>query len=137
MSIVDDTIMIDIAALVVREVPDPVKVALPADAARRITAAADHRHALRSRLQQPAALARFRWSHRIAAARRFPPPWSVEETALCFIVRDANGQALAFVYCEDEPGRRATGKLLTRDEAGRIAANIAELPELLRRQPEI
>jgi hypothetical protein len=40
--------------------------------------------------------------------RRFPPPWSVEETAPCFIVRDANGQALAFVYCEDEPGRRAT-----------------------------
>ncbi len=26
-----------------------------------------------------------------------------------FIVRDANGQALAFVYCEDEPGRRTTG----------------------------
>ena len=30
-------------------------------------------------------------------ARRFPPPWSVEETEACFIVRDANGQALAYV----------------------------------------
>jgi hypothetical protein len=69
----------------------------------------------------------------MSSQRRFPPPWSVEETAPCFIVRDANGQALAYVYCEDEPGRRATGKLLTRDEAWRIAANIAKLPELLKR----
>jgi hypothetical protein len=30
------------------------------------------------------------------AERRFPPPWSVDETDACFIVRDANGQALAY-----------------------------------------
>ena len=35
--------------------------------------------------------------------RRFPPPWSVEETDACFIVRDANGQALAYV-CRQEKG---------------------------------
>jgi hypothetical protein len=63
--------------------------------------------------------------------RRFPPPWSVEETDACFIVRDKNGQALAYVYFEEEPGRRAAAKLLTRDEARRIAANIAKLPEML------
>ena len=64
------------------------------------------------------------------SVRRFPPPWSVEETEACFIVRDANGQALAYVYFEEEPGRRSAAKLLTRDEARRIAANIAKLPEL-------
>jgi hypothetical protein len=63
--------------------------------------------------------------------RRFPPLWTVEETAPCFIVRDHSGQALAFVYFEENPSRRAAANLLTRDEARRIAANIAQLPEPL------
>jgi hypothetical protein len=64
-------------------------------------------------------------------SRRFPPPWSVEEKEACFVVRGHGGQQLAYVYFEDEPGRRSAAKLLTRDEARRIAANIAKLPKLL------
>jgi hypothetical protein len=57
--------------------------------------------------------------------RRFPPPWSVEETPACFIVRDRAGQALAHLYYE-EPARSAAN-LLTKDEARRSAKDIAKL----------
>ncbi len=33
--------------------------------------------------------------------RHFPPPWSVEELDSCFAVKDANGQALAYMYFEN------------------------------------
>ena len=69
------------------------------------------------------------------AHRRFPAPWSVEEyNDTCFIVRDHDGQALAYIYFEEESGRRSAAKLLTKDEARRIAANIAKLPDLLRKE---
>jgi hypothetical protein len=65
-------------------------------------------------------------------SRRFLPPWTVEETDACFIVKDHAGQSLAYVYFEEEPGRRAAARLLTRDGARRIAANFAKLPKLLK-----
>jgi hypothetical protein len=44
-------------------------------------------------------------------ARRFPPPWTVEETAPCFIVRDANEPApLAFVLLRGRARSRGDGQ---------------------------
>ena len=43
-----------------------------------------------------------------------------KSTPNCFVVRDANGQALSYVYYESEPGRRSAAKLLSKDEARRI-----------------
>lgn len=65
--------------------------------------------------------------------RRFPAPWSIEEKDGSFIVKDANGLRLAFVYWPtnfDGLGTLASGHL-SPDEARRIAKGIARLPELL------
>jgi hypothetical protein len=45
--------------------------------------------------------------------RRFPRPWSIDELEACFVVRDRSGQALAYVYFEDEPGRRSAATPIT------------------------
>jgi hypothetical protein len=61
----------------------------------------------------------------MAQPRRFPAPWTVEELDACFIVKDDAGQKLAYVYFEEEPGRRAAAKLMTRDEARRMRSGPA------------
>jgi hypothetical protein len=66
--------------------------------------------------------------------RRFPPPWAVERTAGGWSIRDANGIAVAFVYCVDgfQLENVGTYQPLTLDEGRRIARGIARLPDLLR-----
>jgi hypothetical protein len=61
--------------------------------------------------------------------RRFPPPWHADPMPGGYVVRDAIGQALAYVYSRDNPTEALQAKMLTKDEARRIAANIARLPE--------
>ena len=69
----------------------------------------------------------------MSTAHRFPPPWTVDETAECFIVRDATGQALGYFYFH---GSKSTSgsKRLSKDEARQMAFNVAKLPKLLRMQ---
>jgi hypothetical protein len=68
----------------------------------------------------------------LKVSRRFTPPWTIDDNGACFIVKDQNGHALAYVCFENEPGRRSAANLLTRDEARRIALNIAKLPDLIK-----
>lgn len=66
-------------------------------------------------------------------ARRMPAPWPIIEHAESFEVQDAEGKKIAYIYFEDEPQRRSNLNRLTREEARRVAVNIAKLPDLLQR----
>ncbi len=67
--------------------------------------------------------------------RRFPAPWAIEEVADCYEFVDANGQGLAYVYFREPADAAEVAKVLTRDDARRIAGDITNLPELLRPEP--
>lgn len=61
--------------------------------------------------------------------RRLPAPWKVEDTNdACFIVRDADGTALAYCYYDAKP-HHGTGGNLDRETARRLASRIRKIPE--------
>ena len=77
---------------------------------------------------------RFRW--KVSNADRndgppLPPPWSIEELDECFIVRDADGQALGYFCFDEEQQSPAIDRRLTCDDARRMAMNFAKLPDLV------
>ena len=49
-------------------------------------------------------------------------------------MKDATGQALAYVYARESKADADISKVLTMDEARRVASNIAKLPTLLPRR---
>ena len=64
--------------------------------------------------------------------RRFMRPWKVIEHDESDGVQDATGLQLASVYFENGTTRQSTTRRLSKDEARRVAAQIARLPTLLR-----
>jgi streptomycin 6-kinase len=68
----------------------------------------------------------------MTSSRRFPPPWRVEQTPGGLKVLDASGQALVYVYARETRAEADIAKVLTFDEARRIAVNVAKAMEAVR-----
>lgn len=74
----------------------------------------------------------FRIFSTMTKPRKMPAPWALKEIPGGYCVVDAEGKRLAYVYGLDPKELAAAGPLrLTKDEARRIASNIAKLPDLL------
>jgi hypothetical protein len=65
--------------------------------------------------------------------RRLPPPWHADKFSGGYVVRDANGFAVAYVYGRSTEAEALEAKQMTMDEARHVASNIAKLPDMLKR----
>jgi hypothetical protein len=54
-------------------------------------------------------------------SRRFPPPWHADPMPGGYVVRDANGQAITYLYSRDNEAEARQAKVLTKDEAPSIS----------------
>src|ERR1700677_851201 len=65
--------------------------------------------------------------------RHFKPPWTlIRENSECYVVRDANGVTVAWLFCRDDSQRYSFGaSKLTSDEARRIGKAISRIPEFM------
>jgi hypothetical protein len=52
----------------------------------------------------------------LMTSRRFPPPWHADTMPGGYVVRDANGQALAYLYSRESDAEARQAKVLTKDE---------------------
>lgn len=65
----------------------------------------------------------------MAEQERLTAPWKVVEHKESFVVEDQNGQHLAYIYFEDELGRRRQTHRISKELARRLANRIARIPE--------
>jgi hypothetical protein len=72
--------------------------------------------------------------HPLPMPRRFEPPWTAERTPGGYVAKDATGQALDLCVARETQAEADTAKVLTMDEARRVASNIAKLPGLLHKK---
>jgi hypothetical protein len=65
--------------------------------------------------------------------RTFPGPWRAEASESAYVVTDAKGFAVAYLYWKPQPALR--DRFMTRTEALLIAEQMAKLPDLLEARP--
>jgi hypothetical protein len=67
------------------------------------------------------------------STRHFKPPWTlIRENSECYVVQDANGVTVAWLFCQDDSQRYSFGvSKLTSEEARRIGKAISRIPEFM------